>query len=87
MAAAAAGSGGLSRFLRPGARFQSTDVTAAMTWGVAAGAGALWLVQVRNSHSLIPLALGRPFIRCSSGRCVVSVRYRVNIKSADVFFA
>ncbi|CAA7389237.1 unnamed protein product [Spirodela intermedia] len=45
MAAAAAGSGGLFRFLRPGSRPQSTDVSAALAWGVAAATGGLWLIQ------------------------------------------
>ncbi|MQL95371.1 hypothetical protein Taro_028034 [Colocasia esculenta] len=46
MASAAAGSGGLFKFLRPGLRPQSTDISAAVAWGVAAGSGALWLIQV-----------------------------------------
>ncbi|KAL0911526.1 hypothetical protein M5K25_019675 [Dendrobium thyrsiflorum] len=36
---------GLFKFLRPGLRLQSTDVSAAVTWGVAATTTALWLVQ------------------------------------------
>jgi hypothetical protein len=33
-------------FLKPRARPQKAEITAAATWGVAAGAAALWLVQV-----------------------------------------
>ncbi|PKU81517.1 Ubiquinol-cytochrome c reductase complex 6.7 kDa protein [Dendrobium catenatum] len=42
---------GLFKFLRPGLRLQSTDVSAAVTWGVAATTTALWLVQVNNDRS------------------------------------
>ncbi|PKA53187.1 Ubiquinol-cytochrome c reductase complex 6.7 kDa protein [Apostasia shenzhenica] len=46
MAIGSAASGsGLFKFLRPGLRPQSTDITAAATWGVAAAASALWLIQ------------------------------------------
>ncbi|KAK9280281.1 hypothetical protein L1049_013969 [Liquidambar formosana] len=36
---------GLFKFVRPGFRPQSTDFQAAAMWGVAAGTGALWLIQ------------------------------------------
>jgi hypothetical protein len=42
-----ASSSGLFRFLSPRSRPQSTDITAAATWGVFAGAAGLYLVQVR----------------------------------------
>ncbi|KAL6530385.1 hypothetical protein OROMI_027110 [Orobanche minor] len=45
MAMAAASGSSLFKFLRPGFRPQSTDVQAAVFWGVAAGATALWIVQ------------------------------------------
>ncbi|XP_020087449.1 ubiquinol-cytochrome c reductase complex 6.7 kDa protein [Ananas comosus] len=38
-------SSGLFTFLKPRLRPQSTDVAAAATWGVAATASALWLIQ------------------------------------------
>lgn len=46
MASPAAAGSGLSKFIRPGGRLQSTDVQAAALWGVAAGTAALYLVQV-----------------------------------------
>ncbi|EYU20130.1 hypothetical protein ABFS82_06G056200 [Erythranthe guttata] len=44
MATPAAGSG-LLKFLRPSTRLQTTDMKAAVLWGVAAGTSALYLVQ------------------------------------------
>ncbi|KAG9445288.1 hypothetical protein H6P81_016628 [Aristolochia fimbriata] len=40
----AAGSS-MFKFLRPSLRPQSTDISAAVTWGVAGVTGALWLIQ------------------------------------------
>ncbi|CAL5061020.1 unnamed protein product [Urochloa decumbens] len=40
-----ASSSGLFRFLSPRSRPQSTDIAAAATWGVFAGAAGLYLVQ------------------------------------------
>lgn len=34
-------------FLKPRVRLQKADITAAATWGFAAGATAIWLVQVQ----------------------------------------
>ncbi|KAL6541666.1 hypothetical protein OROGR_011152 [Orobanche gracilis] len=45
MAMSAASGSSLFKFLRPGFRPQSTDVQAAVFWGVAAGTTALWIVQ------------------------------------------
>ncbi|KAK6155991.1 hypothetical protein DH2020_010239 [Rehmannia glutinosa] len=45
MATPAASGSGLFKFLRPGMRPQSTDIQAAVFWGVAAGTTALWVVQ------------------------------------------
>ncbi|KAF8413289.1 hypothetical protein HHK36_001265 [Tetracentron sinense] len=45
MAAGSATGSGLFKFLRPGLHLQSTDIQAAATWGVAATAGALWIIQ------------------------------------------
>ncbi|CAL9202367.1 unnamed protein product [Musa hybrid cultivar] len=39
---------GVFKFLRPRLRPQPTDVAAAATWGVAATATALWLIQLRS---------------------------------------
>ncbi|CAD5194482.1 unnamed protein product [Musa acuminata subsp. malaccensis] len=36
---------GMFKFLRPRLRPQPTDVAAAATWGVAATATAVWLIQ------------------------------------------
>lgn len=46
MAPGSAATGGLFKFLRPSARPQSADITAAVGWGAAATTAALWLVQV-----------------------------------------
>ncbi|ERN04177.1 hypothetical protein AMTRI_Chr08g209710 [Amborella trichopoda] len=40
-----AGKSGLMKSIPPRLRPQSTDITAAMTWGIAATAGAIWLIQ------------------------------------------
>ncbi|KAF9598129.1 hypothetical protein IFM89_025365 [Coptis chinensis] len=46
MVAAAGGSSLLSKLVRPGGfRPQSTDIQAAVLWGVAAGTAAIWIVQ------------------------------------------
>ncbi|KAK1312811.1 hypothetical protein QJS10_CPA07g01305 [Acorus calamus] len=42
---AAASGSGLFKFLRPGLRPQASDITAAAGWGIAATAGAIWLIQ------------------------------------------
>lgn len=39
----------LFKFLRPSLRPQSTDMSAAVMWGVAATTTAIWLVQVKIS--------------------------------------
>ncbi|KAK9283826.1 hypothetical protein L1049_012080 [Liquidambar formosana] len=39
---------GLFKFLNPRRRPQSTDIQAAVMWGVAATTGALWIVQPFN---------------------------------------
>ncbi|KAK9940994.1 hypothetical protein M0R45_017625 [Rubus argutus] len=44
----ASGSSRLSKLLRP----PSTDVKAAAMWGVAAGTGALWFVQLKLLYCL-----------------------------------
>ncbi|KAM7491825.1 hypothetical protein LguiA_034746 [Lonicera macranthoides] len=41
----AASGSGLFKFLKPSMRPQSTDVQAAVMWGVAATTTALWIVQ------------------------------------------
>ncbi|PIA38542.1 hypothetical protein AQUCO_02700032v1 [Aquilegia coerulea] len=47
MVVGSASGSGLFKFLRGsgGFRPQSTDIQAAVMWGVAAGAGAIWIVQ------------------------------------------
>ncbi|KAL3653383.1 hypothetical protein CASFOL_003064 [Castilleja foliolosa] len=45
MATSAASRSGLIKLLRPASRPHSTDVQAAVFWGVAAGTTALWIVQ------------------------------------------
>ncbi|KAK8942636.1 hypothetical protein KSP39_PZI008748 [Platanthera zijinensis] len=44
----AASVSGLFKFVRPSLRPQSTDISAAVTWGVAATTTALWLVQLKK---------------------------------------
>ncbi|GFQ07901.1 ubiquinol-cytochrome c reductase complex 6.7 kDa protein [Phtheirospermum japonicum] len=46
MATPAASGSGLIKLLRPASRPHSTDLQAAVFWGVAAGTTALWIVQV-----------------------------------------
>lgn len=46
-----AAAGGVFKFLSPRLRPQSTDIQAAVFWGVAATTTAIWLVQVSLSSS------------------------------------
>ncbi|OAY79952.1 Ubiquinol-cytochrome c reductase complex 6.7 kDa protein [Ananas comosus] len=45
MGAAPVAGSGLSKFLSPRRRIQSTDIAAAASWTVAAATTALWLIQ------------------------------------------
>ncbi|KAG8061283.1 hypothetical protein GUJ93_ZPchr0003g17673 [Zizania palustris] len=49
---------GLIRFLSPRLHVQTTDITAAATWGVAAGSTAIYLVQEYRTYiSVVPYHL------------------------------
>jgi hypothetical protein len=52
MGGEAAAAGGVFKFLSPRLRPQSTDIQAAVCWGVAATTTALWLIQVLSQALL-----------------------------------
>ncbi|KAG8065598.1 hypothetical protein GUJ93_ZPchr0004g39177 [Zizania palustris] len=57
---------GLIRFLSPRLHVQTTDITAAATWGVAAGSTAIYLVQVRVVDSQVTTPfMPRQFVMAS----------------------
>lgn len=50
-----AGEVGLLKFMKPMRRLHTTDIQAAVLWGVAGGTTALWIVQVNKSLIFLPI--------------------------------